>query len=204
MFLMFARFDFKGSDLAAEDRNYLDNHVRLARQLLGVRMYLTGKLLETTDGKPDRYRAVVFGYDSPQAAAASLDCPAGVEMAADSAGHIVGTLVDACEGQIAVPFDRRRPGQPVTVAALMYNPGQGANEARLRSYQNSIRGLTGLCGYMHGRTCEARGQKPDRDWMEIRIFVSDARGKISSEQLALDESIVSAPRIYCFEGEVQI
>ena len=32
MFLMFARFSFKSSDLAAENKNYLEHHVRLARQ----------------------------------------------------------------------------------------------------------------------------------------------------------------------------
>jgi hypothetical protein len=53
MFLMFARFSFKSSDVAAEDKNHLEHHVRLARQLRGVRMYLTGKLAETARGKPD-------------------------------------------------------------------------------------------------------------------------------------------------------
>ena len=100
MFLMFARFSFKSSDLVAEDKNYLEHHVRLARQLPGVRMYLTGKLAETARGKPDHYRAVVFGYDTPEAGLNSVDCPVGVEMMADSAQHIVGTVVSACEGEV--------------------------------------------------------------------------------------------------------
>ncbi len=44
MFAMFARFNYKTPNLEAEEKNYLEHHVRLARQLLGVRMYLTGKL----------------------------------------------------------------------------------------------------------------------------------------------------------------
>ncbi len=205
MFLMFARFSFISPDLAAEDQNYLDNHVRLARQLPGVRMYLTGKLIETAQGRPDRYRAVVFGYDTAQAGLTSLDCPEGVELMADSAGHIAGTLVDACEGELTVPFDGRRPGQPCLVAALQYNLNPPADEARLRSYQNSIRNLAGLCGYMAGPTFEARGQRPDRDWMEIRIFRPDALSEKSwRELIAMDESITRAPRVYCFQGEVQI
>jgi hypothetical protein len=205
MFLMFARFSFISSDLAAEDKTYMDNHVRLARQLPGVQMYLTGKLIETAQAKPDRYRAVVFGYDTAQAGITSLDCPVGIELMADSAGHITGTLVDACEGEVMVPFDGRRPGQPCLVSALLYNLDTPADEARLRSYQNSIRNLPDLCGYMTGPTFEARGQRPDHDRMEIRIFRPDAlRQKSWSELNALDQSLASAPVIYCFEGEVQI
>ena len=204
MFLMFARFSFISPDLAAEDTNYLDNHVRLARQLPGVRMYLTGKLIETAQGKPDRYRAVVFGYDTAQAGLTSLDCPIGVELMADSAGHIVGTLVDACESEVIVPFEGRRPGHPRLVAALLYNLNPPADEARLRSHQNSIRNLPGLCGYMAGRTYEARGERPERDRMEIRIFHPGAlRGKSWGELAVLDESVMHAPLIYGFEGEVQ-
>lgn len=205
MFLMFARFNFVSSDLAAEDKNYMDNHVRLARQLPGVRMYLTGKLIETAQFKPDRYRAVVFGYETAQAGLTSLDCPVGVELMADSAGHIVGTLVDACEGEIIVPFDGRLPGQPCLVAALQYNLDPPADETRLRSFQSSIRNLPGLCGYMVGPTFEARGQRPERNRMEIRVFRPDAlRQKSWGDLIALDQSLARAPLIYCFEGEVQI
>jgi hypothetical protein len=205
MFLMFARFDFKSSDLAAEDKNYFDHHVSLARRLPGVRMYLTGKMVAAAHGKPGHYRAVLFGYDTAQAGLTSLDCPIGVELMADSAEHIVGTLVDAAECEVVVPFDRRQPGQPCLVAALTYDLGTPADEARLRSYYNSVRILPGLCGYMAGRTFEARGQKPDRERMEIRIFDPGAPSKKSwGELVSVDESVMRAPRIYCIQGEVQV
>lgn len=205
MFLMFARFNFKSADLAAEDKNYFDNHVTLARRLPGVRMYLTGKLLETAPGKPDRYRAVVFGYDTAQAGLTSLDCPVGVELMADSAEHIVGTTVAACEGGIIVPFADRRPGEPCLVAALLYNLSGSANETGLRAAQNSIRHLPGLCGYMAGPTFEARGERPERDRMEVRIFRPDAlRERSWRDLIALDESLTRDARVYCFQGEVQI
>jgi hypothetical protein len=204
MFLMFARFDFQSRDLAAEDRNYIDNHVRLARQLRDVRMYLTGRLADTGYGKPDRYRAVLFGYDSAQAAQTSLDCPAGAEMMLDSAAHIAGTLVEACEANTIVGFEGRRPGQPVVIASLLYNRG-AAGEARVRSYQDSIRDLPGLCGYMEGPTFEARGQRPDREWMEVRIFDSGVlRGTSRNELVAPDAALARDARVYCFEGEVQL
>jgi hypothetical protein len=205
MFLMFARFDFKSSDLAAENKNYMDHHVRLARQLPGVRMYLTGTMAETAQGRPERYRAVLFGYDTPQAGLTSLDCPVGAQMMADSAEHIVGTLVDACEGEVIVPFDGRASGQPCLVAALLYNRSAAGDEARARLHRSSIRNLPGLCGYMEGPAFEARGERPDREWMEVRIFRPEAlRGKSRNEAIALDESLMRDPRVYCFEGEVQI
>ncbi len=204
MFLMFARFNFKGADLAAEDRNYFDSHVRLARQLPGVRMYLTGKLIEAGQGKPDRYRAVVFGYDTAQAGLTSLDCPVGAELMADSAEHIVGTTVAACEGETILQFEKRRPGEPCLVVALLYNFATSA-DARLRVYQNSIRKLPGLCGYMAGPTYEARGERPYRDHMEIRIFRPDvSREKSLRDLVATDESVTRDPIVYCFQGEIQM
>jgi hypothetical protein len=203
MFLMFARFNFKSSDLAAEDRNYFDNHVRLARQLPGVRMYLTGKLRETAYGRPDRYRAVVFGYDNAGAGLNSLNCPVGAELMADSAAHIEGTVANALEGEVLLPFDKRRPGQPCIVAAIAYNLAAGADGARVRAHRDSIRKLPGLRGYIAGRTAAARGEKPDRDWMEIRVFRPDP-SRPMSERVTFDESILKAPQVYLLEGEVQI
>ncbi len=203
MFLMFARFDFKSPDLAAEDQNYFDNHVRLARRLPGVRMYLTGKLIETRL-KPDRYRAVLFGYDTAPAAMTSLDNPVGAELMADSAAHIVGTTVTACEGEEILPFSGRKPGHPCAVIVLLYNLLPGAAH-RLRSYADSIRRLPDLCGYMAGRTFEARGEKPDRERMEIRIAAPEVLRTPSWDRLiAPDDSLMTAALIHAFEGEVQI
>jgi hypothetical protein len=202
MFLMFARFDFKSSDLAAEDRNYMQNHVRLARQLPGVRMYLTGKLIETAQGKPDHYRAVLFSYDTAEAGLNSLDCPVGRELMADSAGHIVGTVVNAFEGQTIVPFHNRRPGQLCRVAALMYDLKTAPDDSRYRDWQNSIRTQTGLLGYMAGRSFAAPGEKAERDWMEVRI--ADPARAAGDRLAAVDVPLMQAPLVYCFEGEVQI
>jgi uncharacterized protein (TIGR02118 family) len=205
MFMMFARFSFKSSDLEAEDRNYFENHVRLARQLPGVRMYLTGKLIENEQGKPDRYRAVVFGYDDAQAGLTSLDCPIGTELMADSAEHIIDTVVDAAQAEVIVPFANRRPNQPCRIVTLLYDIGTFADEARRAAYQDSIRNLPGLCGYIAGRTYEARGQRPDRDRMEIRIFQPEAsRGKSWRDLIALDTILMRAARVYCCDGEVQV
>jgi uncharacterized protein (TIGR02118 family) len=205
MFMMFARFNFKSSDLAAEDRNYFENHVRLARQLPGVRMYLTGKLIETTHSKPDCYRAVVFGYDSPQEGLTSLDCPIGTELMADSAAHIVDTVTDAAQADVIVPLEGRRSGQPALFVVLLYNLGTPADELRRASYRTAITNLPRLCGYLSGSTFEARGQRPDRDRMEIRIFDPGAlHGKSWRDLVALDQSMMRAPRVYCCHGQVQL
>jgi hypothetical protein len=41
---VFALFNFKSSDFAAEERNYIEYHVQLARQLPGLRQYIIGRL----------------------------------------------------------------------------------------------------------------------------------------------------------------
>jgi hypothetical protein len=204
MFLMFARFSFKSSDLAAEDKNYLEHHVRLARQLPGVRMYLTGKLAETARGKPDHYRAVVFGYDTPEAGLNSVDCPVGVEMMADSAQHIVGTVVSACEGEVIVPFDDRRPGRRCSVAVIVANLATRVDDPRYLAHRTSVQTIPDLCGYMAGPTFEVRGEKPARNWMEIGIFrTSEAMRRAFSEAVS-SEPPFEAPIIYNLEGEVQM
>jgi hypothetical protein len=104
-----------------------------------------------------------------------------------------------------VPFESRRRGQPCCVAMLMCNLKTTPDDPRYRTYQNSISRLPELSGYMAGRTFEARGEKPDRNWMEARIFAADAaRRAAGGELIAVDESLMDAPRIYYFEGEVQI
>jgi hypothetical protein len=40
MHIMMVTFDFKGSDLAAEERHYRDVHMALAKQFTGINMYL--------------------------------------------------------------------------------------------------------------------------------------------------------------------
>jgi hypothetical protein len=205
MFLMFARFSFKSSDLAAEDRNYLGHHVRLARQLPGVRLYLTGKLIDTGFGKPDHYRAVLFGYDNPAAAANSVNAAVNAELMADSAAHIMGTTVAGCDADEIVSFSGRRAGQRCCVAALMYNRAASAGEERFRAYEESIRALPGLCGFMSGPAREARGQQPDHDWMEVRIVDPGVAREASwSRLLAVDEAVASTVHIHCLEGEVQL
>ncbi len=211
MFAMFARFNYKSPNLEAEEKNYLENHVRLARQLLGVRMYVTGKLLQTAQTKPDRYRAVVFGFDTPESAASSYDCPAGAELAADSAGHIEGTVVDAFETQTFIPFDPRTAGQRCFVMARAFDlqPGERASvdaEKRYRAFQQMIRTAPGLRGYLAGQTHTAQDQKPDRTRMEIIIFDHhDAfRAAFTGELAAAEQALLLAPRTYLLDGRVEV
>jgi hypothetical protein len=211
MFAMFARFNYKSPNLEAEERNYLEHHVRLARQLLGVRMYLTGKLLATAQTKPDRYRAVVFGFDTPESAASSYDCPAGVELAADSARHIDGTVVDAFQTQTLIPFDPRRAGQRCFVMARAFDLKSGERgsdeaEKRYQRFQEIIRATPGLRGYLAGQMHAAQDQKPDRTRMEIIICDShDAfRAAFTGELAAAEQSLLLAPRTYLLDGRVEV
>ena len=126
-------------------------------------------------------------------------------MMADSAQHIVGTVVSACEGEVIVPFDGRRPGQPSCVAVVMANLNMGPDDPRYLAHRNSVRALPDLCGYMAGPTFEARGEKPARNWMEIGIFRTfEAMRRAFGEAVDGSESPFEAPIIYYLEGEVQM
>ena len=56
---IFACFNFIG-DLVAEEKNYLDVHVELAKQLPGLRQYITGKLRPSGTTAPAYYRAAML------------------------------------------------------------------------------------------------------------------------------------------------
>ena len=211
MFAMFARFNYKSPDLEAEEKNYLEHHVRLARQLVGVRMYLTGKLLDTAPTRPDRHRAVVFTFDSAESAASSYNCPAGVELEADSAGHIAGTLVDAFQAETLIPFDPRVAGQGCFVMARAFDLKTDERhpddaERRYQSFQEMIRKLPGLRGYLAGQIREGRDQKPDRTRMEIAIFDHrDAfRAAFAGDVAAAEQTLLSSPRTYLLDARVEL
>jgi hypothetical protein len=211
MFAMFARFNYKSPNLETEEKNYLEHHVRLARQLLGVRMYLTGKLLETAHTRPDRYRAVVFTFDTPDSAASSYDCPAGAELATDSAGHIDGTVVDAFQTLTFLPFDPRTAGQRCFVMARAFDlsPGERASDdpqKRYQGLQEMIRATPGLRGYLAGQMHAAPDKKLDRTRMEIVIFDHrDAfRAAFTGELAAVEQSLLLAPRTYLLDGRVEV
>lgn len=209
MFAMFARFNYQSADLDAEERNYLQNHVRLAKQLLGVRMYLTGRLLKTAGTGPDRYRAVLFVFDTPESAASSYNCPAGAELAADSAAHIADTLVDAFDAQTFIPFEPRAPGERCFVMARAFdlNPGPPSDaHKRYHDLQKMIRASGGLRGYLAGQLQPARDQRPDRSLMEIVIFDSrDAFYAAFAGALATaEQSLLQSPRTYLLHARVEI
>ncbi len=68
-------------------KNYFRN--KLSGSLINcpaLRIDVKGKLIGSSHTKPAHQRAMVFGYDNPEAGLSSLDCPVGVELMADSAG----------------------------------------------------------------------------------------------------------------------
>src|ERR1700693_75028 len=86
---IFACFDFKSSDLEAEERNYADVHVALARQLPGLRQYITGRLLAPAGQQPPHYRAAVLSFDSiAEAETGMRKSPAAKAVTADGREHM--------------------------------------------------------------------------------------------------------------------
>lgn len=99
MWLSVVTFRFKSDDLAAEEANYFENHLGVARKLPGLRLYFAGKLRATRKLTPERYRAGIIAFDDGMAAGAAMmkDGPA---LMADTQAHM--TKLDNRVGNASV------------------------------------------------------------------------------------------------------
>src|SRR6266851_3133777 len=135
---IFACFNFIG-DLAAEEKNYLDVHVQLAKQLPGLRQYITGKLRPSGTTAPAYYRVAKPLMD-------------------DSAAHISpGARWIELESEVIVPFDSRTPGQDYFVMAAEFDLKlncdslDSAEKLYLDHHTHIARRLPGLRHYLIGQ-----------------------------------------------------
>ncbi len=99
MWLSVVTFRFKSDDIAAEEANYFENHLGVARKLPGLRLYFAGKLRATRKLVPERYRAGIIAFDDGMAAGAAMmkDGPA---LMADTQAHM--TRLDNRVGNVDV------------------------------------------------------------------------------------------------------
>ncbi|MGH7865254.1 MAG: EthD family reductase [Candidatus Binataceae bacterium] len=134
MLLNFVRFDFKSADLEAEERNYLDTHVGLAKRFPGLRIYYTGKHLPVGGEQPDRYRAAILAFDSADAWNAAMHTELAPALLADTQEHITGIEPRSADAEVIVPFDSRRPAQSCFIMAAEFDlatDGGGPGAAEL-------------------------------------------------------------------------
>jgi uncharacterized protein (TIGR02118 family) len=214
---VFAMFNFKSSDLAAEEKNYADNHVRLAKELPGLRQYITGRFRAPTGKQPPHYRAATLTFDHNDAKRSAMrDSPVAKPLAADGEAHMSDTRWLEFESEVIVPFTTKQPGEDYFIMAAEFDlkldglDAAGAEKRYLDHHTHLARRLPDLRHYMIGRLMPAAGSQPDRQRMALLVFdhadaLKAAYRSPAGVELAKDEdaTIVNA-RVYRLDARVQI
>lgn len=217
MYTSFASFNFKSADLEAEEKNYLDYHVPLARKLPGLRLYLTGRFRARTGVKPERYRAAILSFDDGKAAAEAMrSSPVAKELSDDGATHMTDVRWLTLDSEVIVPFDSRKVGENYFMMAAEFDlkPEGGDPEAAENRYRNRhtalARRLPGLRCYTIGRLKEGAGVKPDRYRMALLVFdtIDDLRAAYRSpvgvELVKDEEATITNARVHRLDIRVEV
>ncbi len=221
MHIMMVTFDFKGSDLAAEERHYRDVHMALAKQFTGVSMYLAGPIRDTgfaftpspeSTAKP--YRTAIMWFNTMQDFMNSVSSPAGAEVLADTQAHLTNVQMIHAEGEAVVPFSTRKVGQQcfLVAAHLNYKPSFGKVEEAERHYLNVHTKLAcrvdGLRGYYIGKTL-ALGDKPDcarvvfQMYDDYGAFERAMKSPAGAELLKDDARLISVKRLFFADAGIE-
>ncbi len=216
---VFTCFDFKSSDLEAEERNYAEVHVPLARQLPGLRRYLTGRMLAPPGTQPPYYRAVFLSYDgAAEAAAAMRESPVANPLAADGREHMKNLRWLEMDSEVIVPLESQGSGSryllmaaefDLQVETAGFSDAASAEERYLGEHTRIARRLPGLRHYMVGRLVEAGRRKPDRLRLALLAF-DDAqalreayRSPVGLELIKDEQATIANARVYRIDATVQ-
>lgn len=214
---VFALFNFRSSDLAAEERNYIEHHVHLARQLPGLRQYITGRLRSPAGQQPPFYRAAMLNFDSNDAKRTAMrDSPVAKPLAADGDAHMSDTRWLELESEIIVPFTAKQPGKNYFMMAAEFDLKldgidlEAAEKRYLDHHTHLARRLPDLRHYLIGRLMPAAGARPERLRMAILVF-DDAealkaayRSPVGRELAKDEEATITNARVYRIDATVQV
>ncbi|OGK96434.1 MAG: hypothetical protein A3D33_14475 [Candidatus Rokubacteria bacterium RIFCSPHIGHO2_02_FULL_73_26] len=108
MFYMIAAFDLglPGATASDAERDYLERHVPLARQLPGLRAYVVGPLAAAAGIPADRRRGAILAFESEEAWRAGYRSPVGRALRADEKRLIVEPRVVLLHGEEILPEAR--------------------------------------------------------------------------------------------------
>jgi len=214
---VFALFNFKSSDLAAEERNYIEYHVQLARQLPGLRQYIIGRLRGPADQSPPYYRAATLSFDSNDAKRSAMrDSPVANPLAADGESHMSGTRWLEIESEIIVPFTAKQPGKDYFVMAAEFDLKldgldlAAAEKRYLDHHTHLARRLPGLRHYHIGRLMPVAGTPPELLRMAALVFddfealKAAYRSPVGRELANDEEATITNARVYRIDATVQI
>jgi uncharacterized protein (TIGR02118 family) len=214
---VFAGFSYKSADLAAEEKNYLENHVRLARELPGLRRYITGRMRAPAGRQPPFFRAATLTFDSNnEKRTAMRDSSVAQPLIDDSEAHLTGTSWHEVESEVIVPFTAAQPGKDCFMMAaefdLRLDGGDlaAADKCYLDHHTHLARRLPGLRHYLIGRLAEVGKKKPDRYRMAMLVFDDVEALKVAyrspvGQELAKDEeATIANARVYRIDATVQV
>jgi uncharacterized protein (TIGR02118 family) len=219
---IFSTFDFKTADIAAEEKNYLDNHGRLARQLPDLRLYITG-LVRPHGADPLPRRAVFLNFDDAESLKRAVrQSPVAKPLAQDGAAHIINNRWLELESEVIIPFQQQRPGLHCFVMTAQFDLKLNgddivAAEKRYLEHHTSLaRRLPGLRFYLVGKFTEPVGMKPEfatePDRFRLAMIVFDSLDAIreayrspTGQELARDETAtITNARVYHIDATVQV
>ena len=208
-------FDFQSSDIEAEERNYFENHVALARQSPGLRFYYTGRLLEHRGVKAERFRAALIGFDETESRASKLPPAVAAAFAEDTRRHLKDMISKRIDGEVIVPFDSRRQGQKCFVMAAEFDLATEKNDLDaaechyLDEHTMIARKLPGLRHYCIGKLRSVRGADLDRRRMAVLTFDSadamrDAyRSPVGQELIRDEQETIRNARVWRLDARVE-
>jgi uncharacterized protein (TIGR02118 family) len=169
MQINFTSFNYKpGADIGAEEKHYLDYHVKLAKTIPGLRLYLTGKFRQEANGQPAHRRAAILGFDDRATAAASMKSDISKRVFDDGAAHLADVRRLSLDSTVIVPFASKQIEREYFVLAGEFDLKAGAEgiEAADRRYLKEHTALAaqlpGVRFYVTGRQLESGGNKPER------------------------------------------
>ena len=217
---VFACFDFKSSDLEAEERNYNDVHVALAKQLPGLRQYITGRLRAPSGERPPYYRGALLSYDDAGAAEAAMRrSPVAKAVGADGRDHMTKLQWLEMDTEVIVPFETSPAGRQFLLMAAAFDlrvkeagfsDAASAEQRYLGEHTRIARRLPGLRHYMVGRLVEANHQMPDRMRMafiafdDVEALRAAYRSPVGLELLKDEEATIANARVYRIDATGQI
>ncbi len=215
MHLTFVTFNYQSADLEAEERNYLDYHVELAKRFPGLRQYYTGRLMKVGDRQPDSVRAAIIAYDDAAAAASAMRSEVVPALIADTQAHLKDGTSTAVDATTIVPFDARRAGQNCFVMVAEFDLEQSAGvEAAEKHYLGThvgiARRLPDLRNYVIGKLIKTVGIEDSRYRMAILVFDSldayrAAYASPAGVELLKDEAAtIRNARVYRLDARVEV
>jgi len=215
MHLTFVTFNYQSADIEAEERNYLDSHVELAKRFPGLRQYYTGRLMKVAGREPDSVRAAILTYDDAAAAASAMRSEVVPALLADTQAHLKDGTSTAVDAETIVPFDSRRAGQNCFVMVAEFDLEESAGpEAAEKHYLGThvsiARRLPGLRNYVIGKLIKTAGIGDSRYRMAILVFDSldayrAAYASPAGRELLKDEAAtIRNARVYRLDARVEV